>query len=57
MLKSGVAALPDDMVYDTTTEFFTIQIADLESGEHVIAVKIADDLENTMYKTFLVNIR
>ncbi|HIJ71168.1 MAG TPA: hypothetical protein HPP87_07370 [Planctomycetes bacterium] len=55
--EDWVAALPDDMVYDTTTEFFTIQIADLESGEHVIAVKIADDLENTMYKTFLVNIR
>jgi len=51
-----VSALPDDMVYDTTTEFFTIVIEDLEPGEHVIALKIADDLENTMYKTFLVNV-
>jgi len=54
--EDWVAALPDDMVYDTTTEFFTIQIEDLEPGEHIIALKIADDIENTMYKTFLVNI-
>ena len=52
-----VAALPDDMVYDTTTEFFTIVIEDLEAGEHVVALKIADDLENTMYKTFLVDVK
>ena len=52
-----VAALPDDMVYDTTTEFFSIVIEDLEPGEHVIALKVADDLENTMYKTFLVNLK
>lgn len=52
-----VATLPDDMVYDTTDEFFTIVIEDLDPGEHVIALKIADDLENTMYKTFLVDIK
>ncbi|MHC4215903.1 MAG: hypothetical protein ACYSWP_21345, partial [Planctomycetota bacterium] len=52
--KDWVSALPDDMVYDTTDEFFTIVIEDLEPGEHVIAAKIADDIENTMYKTFLV---
>jgi len=55
--EDWVAALPDDMVYDTTTEFFKIQIEDLETGEHVIALKIADDLGNTMYKTFLVNLK
>jgi hypothetical protein len=52
-----IAALPDDMVYDTTTEFFTIVIEDLAPGEHVIAAKIADDIENTMYKTFLVDVK
>jgi hypothetical protein len=52
-----IAALPDDMVYDTTDEFFTIVIEDLEPGEHVVALKIADDLENTMYKTFLVDVK
>jgi hypothetical protein len=55
--EDWVAALPDDMLYDTTTEFFTIQIEELETGEHVVALKIADDLENTMYKTYLVDIK
>ncbi len=52
-----IATLPDDMVYDTTNEFFTIVIEDLEAGEHVVALKIADDIENTMYKTFLVDVK
>jgi hypothetical protein len=55
--EDWVAALPDDMVYDTTTEFFMIEIEDLDPGEHVIALKIADDLENTMYKTFLADVK
>ncbi|MHC5059915.1 MAG: NHL repeat-containing protein [Planctomycetota bacterium] len=55
--EDWVSALPDDMVYDTTTEFFTIVIEDLEPGEHVIALKIADDIKNTMHKTFLVNVK
>ena len=54
--EDWVAALPDDMVYDTTDEFFTIVIEDLETGEHVVALRIADDLENTMYKTFDIEI-
>jgi outer membrane protein assembly factor BamB len=54
--EDWVATLPDDMVYDTTSEFFTIEIEDLDPGEHVIALKIADDLENTMYKTFDIEI-
>ena len=48
--------LPDDMVYDTTAENFTILIEDLKDGEHVVALRISDDLDNTMYKTFDVTI-
>ena len=54
--EDWVATLPDDMVYDTTSEFFTIVIEDLENGEHIVALKISDDLENTMYKTFDIEI-
>ena len=46
------AAVPDDLVYDTTDENFTIEIADLEPGEHVIAVRIQDDLGNVTYRSF-----
>jgi len=45
-------ALPDDLVYDTTDENFTIVVEDVQIGEHIIAVRISDDVGNTTYKTF-----
>ena len=48
-------AVPDDGVYDTTEESFTIEIADLTDGEHVLAVKVSDDLGNTTYRSFDLN--
>lgn len=50
------STLPDDMVYDTIIEDFTIVLEDLEKGEHVVALKISDDLGNTMYKTYSIEI-
>ena len=50
------ATLPDDLVYDTCDENFTIVIEQLEAGEHIIAVAISDDVGNTMHKTFEVEI-
>jgi hypothetical protein len=47
--------LPDDSVFDTTEESFTIMIEDLGPGDHVIAVRVSDNVGNTMYKTFDVN--
>ena len=51
-----IGTLPDDLVYDTTDEDFTIVIDKLEAGEHIIAVRISDSSGNTIYKTFEVNI-
>ena len=51
------SALPDDSVYDTTSEDFTIVIKGLDRGEHVVALKISDDLGNTVYKTLDVSIK
>jgi hypothetical protein len=48
--------MPDDLVYDTTEEDFTIVIEDLEAGEHIIAVKVSDAVGNTTYKTFELNV-
>ena len=45
-------AMPDDLVYDTMKEHFTIVIEEVEPGDHVIAVKISDDVGNTTYRTF-----
>jgi len=51
-----IGAMPNDLVYDTTDEYFTIVIEDLQAGEHIIAVKVSDDVGNTTYRTFEVNI-
>jgi hypothetical protein len=54
--ENWITALPDDLVYDTLSETFTIRIEDLDSGDYVIAFSVADDLKNTRYKTYEVTI-
>ncbi|MEN6387088.1 MAG: hypothetical protein ABFD79_18055 [Phycisphaerales bacterium] len=49
--------LPDDEVFDTTGESFTIKVDDLQAGQHIFAVKITDAEENTMYKTFEIEMK
>ena len=51
--------VPDDLVYDTTEEDFTIQVQtnkDLSEGDHVLTIRVSDAVGNTTYKTFDVNI-
>jgi hypothetical protein len=50
-------ALPDDLVCDTTEESFAIATEDLEPGEHVLALRITDDVDNTTFKTFELNVQ
>ncbi|MFA5239863.1 MAG: WD40 repeat domain-containing protein [Phycisphaerae bacterium] len=47
-----ISAVPDDLVYDTAKEDFTIDIENLGPGEHIIAVRVSDAVGNTTYKTF-----
>jgi hypothetical protein len=54
--EDWTGTLPLDSVYDTTEENFRIVIEDLKEGEHIIALKVSDDLDNTMYKTIEINI-
>lgn len=54
--EKWITALPDDLVYDTLAETFSIRLEDLDSGDHVIAFSVADDLQNTHYKTYEVTI-
>jgi len=54
-----VGTVPDDFVYDTTNEKFTIKIdaeKSLPKGDHVLTVKVRDGVGNTTYKTFEVNV-
>lgn len=49
-------AVPDDSVFDTTDESFTIATDELEPGEHIIALKMRDDVDNVTYKTFELSV-
>jgi outer membrane protein assembly factor BamB len=51
-----IATVPDDLIYDTTSEDFTIVVDKLSPGQHVISFKIADAVGNTAYKNYLVSI-
>jgi hypothetical protein len=45
-------AMPDDLVFDTTEESLTIAIDELKAGEHVITIRVRDQIGNTTYKSF-----
>ncbi len=49
-------AIPDDLVYDTTDESFTIVIEKLEADEHILTIRAKDDVDNTTYKTFEIKV-
>ena len=43
--------MPEDIVYDTTSEMFTLSLDDLKAGEHVVSLKATDAVGNVTYKT------
>ena len=50
-------ALPDDLIYDSTTEQIEITIADLASGPHLISLRLTDARGNALYKAQLVRVK
>jgi hypothetical protein len=55
--EKWLSALPDDSIFDTKNEDFTITADNLTAGSHVLAVRISDVDGNKMYKTFDVEIK
>lgn len=51
-----IGIVPDDLIYDTTSEDFTVLVEKLSAGQHIISLKLADAVGNTTYKTYEVNI-
>ena len=54
-----IATVPDDLVYDTTKEQFTIKIEtekDLSKGDHILTIKASDAVGNTTYKTYDIKV-
>ncbi len=53
--EKWIGVIPNDQVFDTMSEEFSIVTEDLQAGENVIAVKAADDVGNTSYRTFQID--
>jgi hypothetical protein len=53
--KEWKRLLPNDMVYDTLSESFELNLGDIEPGTYVIAFKVADAAGNISYKSVEVN--
>ncbi len=51
-----LSGVPADRVYDTTQEQFDLLVNDLDPGEHVITVRVKDDLDNVTYKSYDVEV-
>jgi hypothetical protein len=54
-----ISTVPDDLVYDTTDESFTIRVdkeKKLPAGDHVLTIRVKDAVGNTTYKTFEISI-
>ncbi len=48
-----IGVIPNDKIFDTMTESFTIITESLSAGEHIIAIKLTDAVGNTAYKSFI----
>jgi hypothetical protein len=50
------ASLPDDLIYDSTSEPWGVTISDLSPGGHVIAIRVIDAKGNTAYRQLIVDV-
>jgi hypothetical protein len=51
------SVMPADGMFDSTREMLAFEIKGLSKGEHVIAIRVADDIENTRYQSYVVEIK
>lgn len=49
--------LPDDLIYDSTSEAFTATLSDLPLGGHVLTVRVIDGRGNTTYASKLFEVK
>ena len=45
--------LPDDLIFDSTSEAFTVTISDLAPGPHVVTLRVVDVRGNARYQSIL----
>jgi len=49
--------LPEDMIYDSTSEIFSVTIADLSPGSHAVMLRVVDARRNSYYQAVEVEVR
>lgn len=54
--EDWIGLLPEDLVFDTTEEWITLNLDTLEAGDYVLALAVSDAPGNTCYRTFDVTI-
>jgi hypothetical protein len=54
--EDWIGLLPEDLVFDTTEEWFTLKMDNMEAGDYVLALAVSDAPGNTCYQTFDVTI-
>jgi len=54
--EDWIGVQPEDGVFDTVAERFTVVLKNLEPGPHVVALKFADHVDNTGYKTLEITV-
>ncbi|AQQ72069.1 hypothetical protein SMSP2_02449 [Limihaloglobus sulfuriphilus] len=50
------AVIPDDLIFDTVSEKFTIKTEKLDAGNYVITLKISDAAGNELYKSIMAEV-
>ena len=48
--------LPDDLIYDSTTESWSATVSDLTSGPHSVTVRMVDSRGNAVYTSKLFDV-
>ncbi len=49
--------LPDDLIFDSTSESWAVTISDLSPGPHVLTLRAADARGNLVYESVIFNIK
>ena len=51
------AVMPEDLIYDSTTEAFVVKIVDLSPGPHVVTLRVVDTRGNAQYKAVAFEVK
>ncbi|WP_432800226.1 hypothetical protein [Poriferisphaera sp. WC338] len=55
--KFFTPVLPEDLIFDSTQEAFSVKLTDLPKGEHVVTLKVTDARGNYVLKRQLIDIK